>query len=582
MKMSFAPTINEIELPANWSVACQSCCNVIDDIINVRVSYDPNKGSAHVTCKSCFELLFISCEGCNENDIRSQMLQTDLGNFICADCKINYVPCNETNRQVHKDRVVKIGHYFYSPQAAKKWAVCMCCQTVIKSQDAGVTGGVCNRCLKTVIREYGTKAEHNLKFLTIPNTRKGGCFVTEDCSDNGIIKKSGLRYYGVELEVEHNKDSGKGLYETAKEVQELFKDFAIIKRDGSLQNGFEIVTTPATFDVHEVYWDAFFKTYKEKGYISSYFTSTCGMHVHVSKSSLTPLQIGKITAFIYAQNNSKFIATVAQRGSNKYNNFSNPKAFVDGFGGDWVRRETRHTAVNLTNQETIEIRLFKGTVSKDKFFKNLEFVRALIDFCESGVVSMAESKDHKIFCKFVEKYSTIYPNLYRFLVDSKYCVYKSPNPKENNKRYVKNKLKRRGQIDIAKAMDRILPYTCVPKKQKWYSHFDNSTTRKSFFLDMRRKNEAKFAARLGKKASSDLTSVEFLTFISGITNFHGLDLRQLLNGIDGLVNEQNLINGRHKLALWRTIDHLNDMGVSNEKCNGWKTRLGGLFILGTV
>ena len=59
--------------------------------------------------------------------------------------------------------------------------------------------------------------------------------------------------------------------------------FALCKHDGSLENGFEIVTAPATLSVHKDRWAKFCeKNYADS--LSSWNTATCGMHVHVGQS----------------------------------------------------------------------------------------------------------------------------------------------------------------------------------------------------------------------------------------------------------------------------------------------------------
>ena len=66
-------------------------------------------------------------------------------------------------------------------------------------------------------------------------------------------------YMGVELEVERRNNCP---YEIGEMTHNDFYNgktgqFAIMKSDGSLSNGFEIVTAPATLNAHRENWDTF-------------------------------------------------------------------------------------------------------------------------------------------------------------------------------------------------------------------------------------------------------------------------------------------------------------------------------------
>jgi hypothetical protein len=398
---------------AKEQVACIFCSKLTDGDEAFVFSY---KSSFVACCPECHKKKFRICPHCEQSFLRSIVqYHTDEGEYICEGCaSTHYVTCYSSHLFVKKSKAVYKGGYYFSPFYASEYDECDECKTLMTNRNFVQNGGVCTSCLRKVILEWNVKTEGILNFMLDPYTVKGKT----------------TRYYGVELEVEHITENSKknSIYKTAKEVNAFFnckKDpFVITKRDGSLRNGFEIVTAPATYGVHESWWNAFFKEFKEHDEMVS-FTRTCGMHIHVSKNSLTPMQIGKILVFVYNPSNRYFIRDVAQRSSGRYNNFSNPKNVKDAFGGNWIASEGRYTAINLMNANTVEFRLFKGTMDKKKFFKNMEFVKALIDFCGTGNCSIQESKDYRVFCKYVEKYSSVYPNLFRFLVSKHYCFFKS-------------------------------------------------------------------------------------------------------------------------------------------------------------
>jgi hypothetical protein len=245
---------------------------------------------------------------------------------------------------------------------------------------------------------------------------------------------SGL-YFGVELEYE-SKGSPENLEMLARKTQEYFGDFVTIKQDNSLFNGFEICTRPATLELHKKTWQGFFKTAPDdfqtfynveeltcgSGWAigdGEWYTETkkleqCGMHVHLNRESMSDLQVGKIVSFIHRKDNREFIEYIAGRPSNEFCNYEVPRSFKHALL-KYNREFDRKVGVNLHNENTIEIRIFKSTTDADVFFKNLEFCEALVLFTTPSHNSLRDSINVKKFIEFVETNKTNYPYLTKFL-----------------------------------------------------------------------------------------------------------------------------------------------------------------------
>lgn len=73
-----------------------------------------------------------------------------------------------------------------------------------------------------------------------------------------IFYGKGKRYLGVELEVDNGGKVDSNA-ESIKEVANYHEEHVYIKSDGSLDDGFEIVSHPMTLDYHmnEMDWDTF-------------------------------------------------------------------------------------------------------------------------------------------------------------------------------------------------------------------------------------------------------------------------------------------------------------------------------------
>ena len=257
------------------------------------------------------------------------------------------------------------------------------------------------------IMEYDAKAPDFLSFLGKPKNKM---------------------YFGVELEVE--VDSPHNLETHAERVRDALPNFVITKYDGSLDRGFEIVTAPASLEVHRERWPAFFKQTRE-GNLSrllSFTPGTCGMHIHISREALAPSQLGRMIVFMYERGNTRFIERMAGRNLRKgrgadYARLGEPtkleKVCSVVTSGSKKRAFCKGTigrgAINTGNPDTIEFRLFRGTLKESSFFKNLEFVQALTDFCKPGVCSLKDLATPAAFREFVFKYRKNYKNLVKFI-----------------------------------------------------------------------------------------------------------------------------------------------------------------------
>ena len=223
-------------------------------------------------------------------------------------------------------------------------------------------------------------------------------------------------YYGIELEVERRNNADEY---TTKNIYNSFTDengmqFALLKSDGSLSNGFEIVTAPATINAHKKHWDKFFKSDGIKE-VKSWNTDTTGMHIHISRTALTQLHIGKILVFINDEKNSEFVNHIAGRSSDQWAKKSSKKII------DCVQSSDKYEAINTSHRHTIELRIFKGNLARLGFYRVLEFVDALVSW--SKVTSMTKLS-YTDFLNYIEtpNIRSQYPIFYGWLSRKSYCV----------------------------------------------------------------------------------------------------------------------------------------------------------------
>ena len=203
--------------------------------------------------------------------------------------------------------------------------------------------------------------------------------------------------YGIEIEVETRDDNR---YEIVEEINEVMnidnKEYIVCKRDGSLdsERGFEVVSTDADFYYHKnIFWNKFFKL-NLHGTCKGYHGSNCGMHIHINRNSFSDFQQRVLNVFYHSPINKQFIIDIAGREDKQYAKFIDYTSYNDDLhpnrdDTDDHRNAYRFRALNLCNDDTIEIRIFRSNLKKISFFKNLEFV----DSVNQWILSEFKSQD---------------------------------------------------------------------------------------------------------------------------------------------------------------------------------------------
>lgn len=249
---------------------------------------------------------------------------------------------------------------------------------------------VCNTCLhRYEARSYNHRVEDE---LGMENTKE-------------------IRY-GVELEYERI---------TARDVFRTLKGHALPKRDGSIHDGVEVVTRPATIATHKQALKSFYDKIKVKP------EHNTGMHVHIERSKLSQFQIGFMMEFLNHKKLIPFISVVAGR---KYadNTYCRPnEAYNMTYGvyfdpADWKLKRSntdKYTPLNTAKTHTVEVRIFSSPKDHEECAAKLDFVAALVAYSSPYSVSvknLKEKYDWQLFLKFVEKNRSQYKDFFKYYV----------------------------------------------------------------------------------------------------------------------------------------------------------------------
>jgi hypothetical protein len=211
------------------------------------------------------------------------------------------------------------------------------------------------------------------------------------------------RYIGVELEVEvqsgyDREDKASIIHKAVNAGIKGQKVF--FESDGSLSHGFEIITQPMSLPAHRQLWQWLQNRSLTKG-MKSHQTTTCGLHVHISRSGLSALQIGKIVAFINAPENESLVTAIARRYGQAATGYCRIKD--KSKIGNAHRSQDRYEAVNVTPRSTIEFRVFKGTLKYESVIAAIEFANAMVEFSKPYSGYGCNDMKADCFLEFIDK-----------------------------------------------------------------------------------------------------------------------------------------------------------------------------------
>ena len=342
-------------------------------------------GVAYFICADCVRTSYKLCEVCNSLKRRHLFTRVSSQSAICTECfNRKYYRCNRCDnsfllgdeyRFTFTTGTRSIPHVL-CPGCRTTLRVCGGCGHHFFESERNFTAhrGLCGQCYqdRSSIKSYSYKPVPKFK----------------DMGKGGKLREDTLMT-GVEWELENCSMDSRGIASHDNEwhanalTDVMGEGFQYYKRDGSLSSGFEIVTHPFSWDFYTEN-KARIGTQVETAHANGLRAkSSCGIHIHMTKKAFSYAHLYKFVKFIYDIKNRPFMVELSQRGQE-----SSYAAFR---GADtcemakFAKRKTnvsgdRHSAVNCTGPNTIEVRFFGSTTNKTCFFKNIEFVYALYEY----------------------------------------------------------------------------------------------------------------------------------------------------------------------------------------------------------
>lgn len=351
-----------------------------------------------------------SCADCGRDMAAYDGCETNFdGDPVCGACGGNYCTCADceevrihtaTMRDANESRahVNHRGDIICHRCVERYYFACADCQGIFPDYatfyDEGTGDRLCESCLDSRQASRYQNIIHDYSYKPSP-----------------VFHGGGPDYFGVELEVDIDRDSAVSVIDFSGD-----EDLFYLKEDGSV-NGYEIVTHPMTIDKHLdadfMPWKKVLSILKENGG-KSHDTESCGIHVHISRKAFTDSEIARLVAFINI--NESWFSTFARRNSAHWAKY---KPYNGNAKKDFDQLE-RYEAVNLENRNTIELRIFKGTLKLETLRSIIQLCDCLTKFVKTVSIASVVQKPAAILDKFK---TFIRSSKYTELID--YCESKN-------------------------------------------------------------------------------------------------------------------------------------------------------------
>lgn len=337
------------------------------------------------------------CDNCDENFDADEALNLADGSLVCEPCQETCAICTDCGEadfssDMNYDNVYTNEYYCNNCFSDAFW-FCEDCSTHLQDEDMYRSQyddeARCRSChnehnaSRSIIRNYNYKPSPIF-------------YHAEGLEKHHQGNKETRLFFGFELEVERGEDCDWSCTDVAQNIRIFLEERALgnllyFKWDGSLSDGFEIISHPmsfAFFKQNKTLFEDLLKLLRNHN-MTSYDAGSCGLHIHISRQAFTHSHFLKFQNFWNTKENTTLLISLSQRQKSQMDNYCRLRdgarskenlikmAKLKGYA-DFDGR--RMSALNCQNDKTIEVRIFRGTLNRVSFFKCFESVFAIFDF----------------------------------------------------------------------------------------------------------------------------------------------------------------------------------------------------------
>lgn len=384
-------------VPEDGLTICDWCESWIDE--EFEPSY--STGTGDIVCLECSEDHAFFCSDCGQLYHYDCSCNVDDDSLVCEDCISNYFYCERCCSYTSNENVRYLEDFIDDLE-----------EDLRDDIDTDYEG-LCTYCADDVEwpgtlgtpRPLGTYTRGQSSGIHPWNYKPMDLIVRDVNSLQALYefayqRGKSVRLFGWELEIESTAEDedirARASYINASHGGNLF----YCKSDSSIRNGYEIVSHPATFD----YWagpgreilDELFTQLTGWGY-TSWKSGRCGLHIHTNRTAVSRLHVFNLARYMHDKNCTAKLKKLSGRTESQLDGYAKMslRDLFDRNLGTYTcpsslefAKQARHTlllgdrnrAINISNSNTIELRLFRGSLNMDKFMSSLQFYRTMLEF----------------------------------------------------------------------------------------------------------------------------------------------------------------------------------------------------------
>lgn len=315
---------------------CENCGNEFeyDDLTRIN---------GHLYCEDCFEI----CDCCGANVLRTYETAED--GDICSNCVSSYyLTCDRCGGLYHADTM---------------------------HNHRGDT--ICESCYECMRSTYGIRDYHDGPCLLVRSV--------DDSEDKRSYWSDDMLTIGIEQEAQG------GRVDACQRAMGIILDdesFGWMERDGSLDDGFELVSMPMTkefFDTRYPLTDIC-KCFSSH-HMKAHDPEEPGLHIHLSWSWFGISQKSQRDTllkcvYLLDKYRDEFFSPISRRSDDSLNNWAEPLNMR--YPRDWNEFENKSGHYKIINARcnTVELRLFKGSIQEKSIRAAVDLYTNLIDICK--------------------------------------------------------------------------------------------------------------------------------------------------------------------------------------------------------
>ena len=341
-------------------------------------------------CEDCFYDIYSYCDYCGSIEMKDDLMWLENNETLacehCIDHNDNIIWCEDHDCYEYQDDddiiTLTNGNTICRDAYEYNYFTCEDCGEVYHTDDAYWSDYeecyYCEDCIGNHESEYISEYHDHDYEDEFRMTSE------DEENDNKL-------FFGIEIEIEAKYRSSNH-DNLASEILNLTDDF-VFEQDGSLNNGFEIISMPFSKNyMKETLEDdlyAMLQTINEHNYEGK---NTCGLHFHVSYEAIRSIpNLLKIVEYYKEE-----LTILSRREESSLNRWS--PFYTKNFDKEEITNEmieeivddyqSRYHAINLDNNYTVEFRIFKSTTDHKTLMATWELVNNIVAFANDHEIKL--------------------------------------------------------------------------------------------------------------------------------------------------------------------------------------------------